>query len=163
MRLTMADKADKSVFLTQPGLEKLEKELHYLETEKRLQVAARIQSAKEEGDVSENAEYDDAKHEQAFVEGRIMTLRAMISNAVVIEDNGPSDEVRLGSRVAVLEEGVDEPVVYNIVGSAEADPLNGRISNESPMGRALMGQRARAVVSYQAPDGEIRLTILSVE
>ncbi len=160
----MVDKADKSVFLTRQGLEKLEKELHVLETEKRAQVAARIQSAKEEGDISENAEYDDAKHEQAFVEGRIMTLRAMISNAVVIEENeAPSDQVGLGSRVTVLEDGIDEPVVYDIVGSAEADPLNGRISNESPIGRALMGRRARSVVSYQAPDGEIRLTILSIE
>ena len=155
--------ADKAVFLTRQGLEKLAKELHYLETEKRPRVAARIHAAKEEGDVTENAEYDDAKHEQAFVEGRIMTLRAMISNAIMIEDNGPSDEVRLGSRVTVLEDGIDSPVVYSIVGSAEADPLNGRISNESPMGRALMGQRASTVVSYQAPDGEIRLTILSVE
>ena len=159
----MVDKADKSVFLTRQGLEKLEKELYVLETEKRAQVAARIQSAKEEGDISENAEYDDAKHEQAFVEGRIMTLRAMISNAVVIEDSGPSDQVGLGSRVTVLEDGIEEPVVYEIVGSAEADPINGRISNESPIGRALMGRRARAVVSYQAPDGEIRLTILGIE
>ena len=159
----MNDKVDKPVFLTRQGLEKLEKELYYLETEKRPQVAARIHSAKEEGDISENAEYDDAKHEQGFVEGRIMTLHAMIGSAVVIEDNGPSDEVRLGSRVAVLEDGVGAPDVYNIVGSAEADPLNGRISNESPMGRALMGQRAGAVVSYYAPDGEIRLTILSIE
>ena len=159
----MVDRVDKPVFLTRQGLEKLEKELYVLETEKRAQVAARIQSAKEEGDISENAEYDDAKHEQAFVEGRIMTLRAMISNAAIIEDSGPSDRVGLGSRVTVLEDGIDEPVVYDIVGSAEADPLNGRISNESPIGRALMGRRARAVVSYQAPDGEIRLTILSIE
>jgi transcription elongation factor GreA len=154
---------DKPVFLTQEGLKKLEEELQYLETEKRSQVAARIQSAKEEGDISENAEYDDAKHEQAFVEGRIMTLHAMIRNAVVIADNGPSDEVRLGSRVTVREDGLDEDEVYHMVGSAEADPLNGRISNESPIGRALMGQRAGAVVSYQAPAGEIRLTILKIE
>jgi transcription elongation factor GreA len=154
---------DKPVFLTQEGLKKLEEELNYLETEKRAQVAARIQSAKEEGDISENAEYDDAKHEQAFVEGRIMTLRAMIRNAAIIEDNGPSDVVRLGSRVTVLEDGFDESEVYHIVGSAEADPLNGRVSNESPIGRALMGQRAGAVVSYHAPAGEIRLTILSIE
>jgi transcription elongation factor GreA len=154
---------DKPVFLTQEGLKKLEQELDYLETEKRAQVAARIQSAKEEGDISENAEYDDAKHEQAFVEGRIMTLRAMIRNAAIIEDNGPSDVVRLGSRVTVLEDGFDESEVYHIVGSAEADPLNGRVSNESPIGRALMGQRAGAVVSYRAPAGEIRLSILSIE
>jgi transcription elongation factor GreA len=155
--------AEKTVFLTEEGLRKLEEELEYLETEKRAEVAARIQSAKEEGDISENAEYDDAKHEQAFVEGRIMTVRAMIRNAQVIEDNGPSDEVRLGSRVTVLEEGQDEPDVYHLVGSAEVDPLNGRVSNESPIGRALLGQRVDQVVSYQAPAGEIRLKILSIE
>jgi transcription elongation factor GreA len=154
---------DKPVFLTQAGLRKLEEELQYLETEKRTQVAARIQSAKEEGDISENAEYDDAKHEQAFVEGRIMTLRAMIRNAAIIENNGPSDEVRLGSRVAVMEEGLDESEVYHIVGSAEADPLDGRVSNVSPIGRALMGRRVGDSVSYHAPAGEIRFTILSIE
>jgi transcription elongation factor GreA len=155
--------ADKPVFLTEEGLKKLEEELYYLENEKRAQVAARIQSAKEEGDISENAEYDDAKHEQAFVEGRIMTLRAMVGNAVIIEDKGPSDVVRLGSRVTVQEDGMEEPEVYHVVGSAEVDPLNGRISNESPIGRALMGQRVGAVVSYQAPAGEIRLEILCIE
>ena len=155
--------ADKPVFLTEEGLKKLEEELSYLENEKRAQVAARIQSAKEEGDISENAEYDDAKHEQAFVEGRIMTLRAMVRNAVIIEDQGPSDVVRLGSRVTVQEDGMEEPEVYHVVGSAEVDPLNGRISNESPIGRALMGQRVGAVVSYQAPAGEIRLEILCIE
>jgi transcription elongation factor GreA len=154
---------NKPVFLTEEGLKKLEEELDYLETEKRAQVAARIQSAKEEGDISENAEYDDAKHEQAFVEGRIMTLRAMIRNAAIIEENGPSDVVGLGSRVTVLEDGFDESELYHIVGSAEADPLNGRVSNESPIGRALMGKRAGAVVAYHAPAGEIRLTILSIE
>ena len=154
---------DKTVFLTEEGLKKLEEELHYLETEKRAEVAARIQSAKEEGDISENAEYDDAKHEQAFVEGRIMTVRAMIRNSQIIEDNGPTDEVRLGSHVTVLEEGLDEPELYHIVGSAEVDPVNGRVSNESPIGRALMGQRVGATVSYQAPAGEIKLTILDIE
>ena len=154
---------DKPVFLTPEGLKKLEDELDYLETEKRAQVAARIQSAKDEGDISENAEYDDAKQEQAFVEGRIMTVRAMIGNAQVIEERGPSEEVHLGSRVTVQENGVSSPEVYFIVGSAEADPTNGRISNESPIGRALIGQRVNSVISYQAPVGEIRLTILSTE
>ena len=92
-----------------------------------------------------------------------MTVRAMIRNAQLIEDNGPSDEVRLGSHVSVLEEGQDEPELYHIVGSAEVDPLNGRVSNESPIGQALMGQRVGAVVSYQAPAGEIKLTILGIE
>jgi transcription elongation factor GreA len=153
---------DKIVFLTEEGLKKLERELEYLETDKRSEVAARIQSAKEEGDISENAEYDDAKHEQAFVEGRIMTLRAMIRNAQIIEDNGPSDVVRLGSHVTVMEEGSDQSEVYHIVGSAEVDPLNGRVSNESPIGQALMGQRVGTTVSYQAPAGEIHLTILDI-
>ena len=155
--------SEKQVFLTQDGLRKLEEELEYLERDKRAQVAARIHSAKEEGDISENAEYDDAKHEQAFVEGRILTLRALIGNAVIIEDKGPSDVVRLGSRVTVQEDGADQPDEYSVVGSAESDPLRGRISNESPIGRALIGQRANAVVSYKAPVGEIRLKILSIE
>jgi transcription elongation factor GreA len=154
---------EKAVYVTEEGLKKLEEELQYLETEKRAEVAARIQSAKEEGDISENAEYDDAKHEQAFVEGRIMTLRAMVRNARIIEDNGPSDQVRLGSRVTVVEEGLEEPEVYHIVGSAEVDPLNGRVSNESPIGRALLGRRAGDVVSFKAPAGEIRLTILGIK
>jgi transcription elongation factor GreA len=155
--------SEKPVFLTREGLVKLEEELEYLETVKRSEVAVRIQAAKEEGDITENAEYDDAKHEQAFVEGRILTLRTMISNAVIIADQGPSDSVRLGSRVTVQEDGSAQPEAYDVVGSAEADPLNGRISNESPIGRALMGQRVNAVVSYQAPVGEIRLKILSIE
>ena len=154
---------DKPVFLTPEGLKKLQDELDYLETEKRAQVAARIQSAKDEGDISENAEYDDAKQEQAFVEGRIMTVRAMIGNAQVIEERGPSEEVHLGSRVTVKDDGVSSPAVYFIVGSAEADPTHGRISNESPIGRALIGQRVSSVISYQAPEGEIHLTILSIE
>jgi len=154
---------EKPVFLTREGLEKLEEELEYLETTKRTEVAARIQSAKEEGDISENAEYDDAKHEQAFVEGRIMTLRSMISNAELIKEDVPSDIVRLGSRVTVQEDGDGETNIYYVVGSAEADPLNGRISNESPIGRALMGRAANSVVSYQAPDGKISLTILHIE
>jgi transcription elongation factor GreA len=155
--------SERVVFLTQEGLRKLEEELAYLEGEKRTEVANRIRLAKEEGDITENAEYDDAKHEQAFVEGRILTLRSMISNAVIIEDQGPSDVVCLGSRVTVQEDGAGAPDVYDLVGSAEADPLSGRISNESPIGRALMGQRVNAVVSYKAPVGEIRIKILGIE
>ena len=154
---------DKPVFLTPEGLKKLQEELDYLETEKRALVAARIQSAKDEGDISENAEYDDAKQEQGFVEGRIMTVRAMIGNAQVIEEGGPSEKVHLGSRVTVKEDGVSKPAVYLIVGSAEADPANGRISNESPIGHSLIGQRVNAAISYKAPVGEIHLTILNIE
>jgi len=155
--------SEKQVFLTREGLKKLEEELRYLEEEKRRQVASRIQAAKEEGDITENAEYDDAKHEQAFVEGRILTLRNMIRNAVIIEEEGASEVVRLGSRVTVLEEGATHPEVYTIVGSAEADPSNGRISNESPLGRALMGQHVNATVTYTAPVGTIRIKILDIQ
>jgi transcription elongation factor GreA len=151
------------VYLTQQGLNTLIEELSYLETKKRAEVVARIRAAREEGDISESAAYEDAKHELSFVEGRIMTLRAMIYDAVVIEDNGDADEVCLGSRVTVMVDGCDELEVYHIVGSAEADPFNGRVSNESPIGRALMGQSAGDAVSYNAPDGEIRLTIIRVE
>ncbi len=151
------------VYLTRQGLNKLKEELCSLETEKRAEVAAYMREAREEGGMSENAAYDDAKHELSFVEGRILALRAMIYDAVIIEDNGHSDEVCLGSRVTVMVDGCDEPEVYHIVGSAEADPFNGCVSNESPIGRALIGQIAGSAVTYSAPDGEVRLTIISIE
>src|SRR5574341_582851 len=102
------------------------------------------------GGIEENAAYDDASRELGFVEGRIVTLRATLCNALLIEDAEHSDEVRLGSRVTVVQNGSNEPEVYHIVGSAEADPSNGCVSNESPIGRALLGQKAGAAVSYPA-------------
>jgi transcription elongation factor GreA len=150
------------VYLTQQGFNKLRGELHYLETVKWAEVAARVRAAREEGGINENAAYDDASRELGFVEGRIVTLRATLYNALIIEDAEHSDKVRLGSRVTVVENGSNEPEVYHIVGSAEADPFNGCVSNESPIGRALLGQKAGAVVSYPAPDGEVRLTIISI-
>jgi transcription elongation factor GreA len=154
--------AKQPAYLTQQGFNKLREELHYLETEKRAEVVARVRATSEEDGIDENAAYEDASRELGFVEGRIVTLHAILYDAVIIEDTEYSDEVRLGSRVTVMEDGFDEPVVYHMVGSAEADPFNGCVSNESPIGRALLGKKAGAVVSYHAPDGEVRLTIVSI-
>jgi transcription elongation factor GreA len=112
--------------------------------------------------VSENAGYEEAKRQQAFVEGRIMTVQAMLENAVIIEPNGPSDSVVLGSRVTVVEDGW-EPETYTIVGSVEADPGAGRISNQSPMGKALMGHHIGDKVVFDSPGGSVEVEILGIE
>lgn len=153
---------EKTVYLTREGLAKLEEELRHLRTVRRHEVAERIRRAKEFTNTVDNAEYDDAKNEQAFVEGRIQALEHMLANAVVIENQAvPADYVRLGSRVTVVDaEGVEE--VYTIVGSAEADPKTGRVSNESPIGRALLGRRAGDRVSVLAPGGSFELTVKTI-
>jgi len=152
---------DKPVPLTREGLAKLEQELEYLRTVRRQEVADRIHQAKELASAQNNAEYDDAKNEQAFVEGRILTLERMIQNAVIIEEHTGSGRVELGSVVAVLTaEGHEEQ--YTIVGSAEARPKDGRISNESPVGRALLGKTVGDEVQVQVPAGILRLTITAV-
>jgi transcription elongation factor GreA len=156
--------ADKPVFLTAEGKAKLEEELEHLQTVRRQEVAQRIHAAKEGGDVTDNADYDDAKMEQAFVEGRILTITAMLNNATIIDTtpNGSSDGIQLGSRVTVVdnEEFTD---TYLIVGSAEARPAEGRISNESPLGRALMGKHVGDEVTVAAPSGLLLYRILNVE
>ncbi|MGI5835128.1 MAG: transcription elongation factor GreA [Chloroflexota bacterium] len=150
---------EKTVYLTREGLAKLEEELQYLRTVRRQQVAERIRRAKEFTNTVDNAEYDDAKNEQAFVEGRIQVLEHNLANAEVIENqNGPTGYVRLGSRVTVIDsDGIED--IYTIVGSAEADPKAGRISNESPIGRALLGRRTGDRVTVVAPGGSFELTI----
>jgi transcription elongation factor GreA len=153
--------SQKPVYLTAEGFDKLQKELDYYKTVRRAEVAARIQSAKEEGDITENAEYEDAKNEQAFVEGRILTLEQLLKNASLIEESGASDEVLLGSRVTVAEVG-ESPETFQIVGSAEADPANGRISNESPFGKALLGRSAGETVEVVSPGGLRRVSILAI-
>jgi len=153
---------NQETFLTPEGLQKLEDELQHLTTVRRVEVAAAIHEAKMDGDVSENAGYEEAKRQQAFVEGRIMTIEAMLKNAVIIESNGPSDTVILGSRVTIREENWD-PETYTIVGSAEADPGAGRISNESPMGSALIGHRIGDQVSFETPVGSAAVEILSID
>ena len=152
---------DKPVPLTEEGLRALESELKELLQVRRPQVAERIRQAREFGDISENSEYTEAKNEQGLVEGRILTLESMIRNAVVIQNEASvPGVVALGSTVDVV--GLDGNERYEIVGPAEADPLHGRISNESPLGRALIGHRAGDEVEYSGPAGPGRVRIESV-
>lgn len=144
--------ADKRIFLTPEGKRKLEAELEYLCSVRRREVAEHIHAAKEGGDIMESAGYEDAKNEQAFLEGRILSLEAILKNAVVIDNKGPSDEVRFGSYVTVRERGGEEET-FRIVGSAEVDPINGLISNESPLGMALLEHRVGEEVAVQTPSG----------
>jgi transcription elongation factor GreA len=153
--------AEKPIFLTPEGRAKLEAELEQLKTVRRPEVAERIHSAKEEGDIMENSAYDEAKNEQAFVEGRILTIEQMLKNVVMIDKTRASDAVGVGSYVTVVEHG-DDDEVYQIVGSAEADPTRGRISNESPVGRALLGKRVGDEVQVKIPDGVRHLKITEI-
>lgn len=147
--------------LTVEGKEKLEHELEHLITVRRSEVAEAIRQAKEEGDISENSAYDEAKEEQGFVEGRIQTIQNLLRNVQIIKQSANADTVRVGSQVTVVEEG-REPEVYTIVGSAETDPLNGRISNESPVGKAVLGRKAGDHVVVQAPAGSINFVIQNI-
>ncbi|MGE5265000.1 MAG: transcription elongation factor GreA [Acidobacteriota bacterium] len=154
--------AEKPIFLTPEGRTKLEAELENLRTVRRAEIAERIHSAKEEGDIMENSAYDEAKNEQAFVEGRIMTIEQMLKNAVMIDATRASGIVGIGSYVTVVERGTRDDEVYQIVGSAEADPRRGRISNESPVGRALLGKRAGEEATVKTPDGVRYLKITEI-
>ena len=154
--------AEEAIFLTLGGRRKLEEELEHLCTVRRAEVAERIRSAKEEGDIMENAAYDYAKEEQAFVEGRIQALETTLSKAVLIE-GGSTDEVDLGARVTVMERGGDTLEAYQIVGSVEADPTKGRISNESPIGKALLGHGVGDEVAVSTPGGILHFQIVSIE
>lgn len=154
--------AEKPIFLTPEGRAKLEAELENLKTVRRSQVAEAIHSAKEEGDIMENSAYDEAKNEQAFVEGRIMTIEQMLKNAVMIDETHSSGIVGIGSNVIVVERGSREEEDYQIVGSAEADPAKGRISNESPVGRAVLGKRVGDEVQVKIPDGVRHLKITKI-
>lgn len=156
---------DEIVHLTRDGYRKFESELHYLRTVRRSEVAERLRVALEEGgDLVENAEYDDAKNEQAFVEGRIQQLEMLLSRARIIEDaaaSGAIEEVQLNSIVTVQEEGAG-PETFRIVGPAEADPAAGKISDVSPVGRALLGRRVGDEITISAPDGSFTYRILSI-
>jgi transcription elongation factor GreA len=152
---------DRPVLLTKEGLRQLEAELDQLVQVRRSEIAERIRQARDFGDIAENAEYTEAKNEQSLLEGRIMTLEVMVRNAVVIEDEPREAGVAgVGASVTVSTDDGDE--TYAIVGAAEADPLKGRISNESPLGRALLGHRAGDEVEWTSPSGISRLKILSV-
>ena len=150
-------------YLTAGGLSNLKAELEELRTTRRQMVAERIQEAKEIGGTVDNAEYDEAKNEQAFIEGRILTLDNLISNAVIISDRqGPSDIVNVGSRVTVVNQK-DQSYQYTIVGSTEADPAQGKISNVSPIGKALLGKRVGDLAEVNAPAGKIRLEVVEIQ
>src|SRR5688572_6104576 len=140
---------NKPAYVSREGLEKLRHELEELVNVRRAEVAARIQEAKEHGDITENAEYEDAKNEQAFIEGRIQSVSALVKNAVIIDENTSKTHVQVGSTVKLQGAGGTE--TYTIVGSAEAAPAEGRISNESPVGRALLGRKKGDKVKVSVP------------
>lgn len=150
---------DDILYVTTEGLQQMKDELHNLKTVRREEVAYKLEIAIKQGDLKENADYHDAKEEQGFIESRIRQLEIMILQAKVIENKGPSGIVRIGSTVTVSEDGYDEMETYTIVGAAEADPTKGRISNESPIGSALLGAKKGQIVSAQTPSGSINFTI----
>lgn len=154
---------ERDVFLTEEGLKKLEFELEDLKTVKRKEIAGRIKVALDFGDISENSEYDQAKNEQAQLEDRIAKLENMLRNARLIdEDDITTDIVGIGSKVKVKDLEYEEEMEFTIVGSAEADPYNGRISNESPVGSALLGYKSGDRVAVLVPDGTIEYEILEI-
>ncbi|MCL1919258.1 MAG: transcription elongation factor GreA [Peptococcaceae bacterium] len=155
---------EKEVILTHDGLLKLEEELEFLKTHKRREVADRIKQAIEFGDISENSEYEDAKNEQAFIEGRIITLEKMLRNVRVIDGNegAARNEVVLGSTIVIRDVEYADEVQYTIVGSAEADPGSNRISNESPVGKAVLGQIKGSIVEVTVPVGVLRYEIVDI-
>ncbi|SFP92882.1 transcription elongation factor GreA [Salibacterium halotolerans] len=154
---------EKQHYMTEEGKRKLEEEFEQLKTEKRQEVVERIKIARSFGDLSENSEYDAAKDEQAFVEGRISQIEQMLKNAVIIEeDTSNNSEVALGKSVRFKEIPDGDEEVYTIVGSAESDPLEGKISNDSPMAQSLLGRKVGDHVTVNTPGGEFDVEILEV-
>ena len=152
-----------SVHLTAEGVESLRKELDHLVSVKRPALADRLHRAIQQGDLSENADYIAAKEEQGFLEGRIQQIEVMLRHAVIIEENVATDRVTLGSRVTVVEQGLDETESFRLVGPAEADPINGKVSNESPLGKSLLGHGVGDTVTVEAPAGQIVFQITAIE
>ncbi len=153
----------RDVLLTPEGLEKLKGEIEYLKGEKRREVADRIRHAREFGDISENSEYDDAKNEQAMLEQRISQLEERLSRARVIEaEDVPKGVVAIGARVRLKDMDANETVEYVIVGSAEANPAESKLSNESPVGKAILGRKKGEIVEVAAPRGSLKYKILDV-
>ncbi len=153
---------NKEIALTPEGQIKLEEELRHLETVRRREVGERIKEAKEFGDISENSEYDDAKNEQAWVESRVIEVTQILARATIIDAPKKSDKVTLGSKVEI-KNGMGEAHVYQVVGSAEADPANDKISNESPVGQAILGHKKGDVVGVTTPSGKvIEYTVVAI-
>jgi transcription elongation factor GreA len=151
-------------YLTVKGLEELESRLKYLKDTRRPEVAERLRQALEEGgDLTKNAEYEDAKNEQAFVEGEVLRIEGILSSAQVIEEvKGKKDSVRVGAVVTVVEEGTKDKEIYHLVGSAEANPQDGKISIESPLGKAILGAKVGDKVQVNAPEGQITFIIKAI-
>ena len=155
---------EKKNLLTYAGLKKLEEELHDLKVVKRKEVAGKIKEAREQGDLSENAEYDAAKDEQRDIEARIDELEKILKNVeVVVEEEVDLEKINVGCTVLVHDDEFDEEIEFKIVGSTEANSLQGKISNESPVGQALMGKKVGDVVDVETPAGNIRYTVLKIE
>jgi transcription elongation factor GreA len=153
----------KTTYISKDGLDKLRAELDEMLAVRRPEIAQRIHDAKEHGDLSENAEYEDAKNEQAFVEGEVMRLEGILSSAQVIEESkGKKDSVRVGAVVTIVEEGTKEKEVYHLVGSAEANPQDGKISIESPLGKAILGAKVGDKVQVNAPEGKITFIVKAI-
>ena len=151
------------VYMTQEGLNKVKEELTYLQTTRREEISEKLEKAIAQGDLKENADYHAAKEEQGFTEGRIKDIEDILRRVQIIKNTGASDVVRVGSKVTVCEVGYeDEEETYYIVGAREADPANGRISNESPIGSALIGAKKGAVVRALTPGGEIQLQVKTI-
>ena len=156
--------SEKEVILTQEGLKKLEEELENLKSVKRREVAERIKVAIGYGDISENSEYEDAKNEQAFIEGRIITLEKMLRNARIINnDEIDTEMVSIGSIVTVEDMEFGDTMEYTIVGTAESDPLQNKISNESPVGKAILGKKKGTTVEVSVPAGIIQYKIMDIK
>ena len=155
---------EKKNLMTYAGLKKLEDELHELKVVRRKEVAEKIKEAREQGDLSENAEYDAAKDEQRDIEARIEELEAILKNAeVVVQDEADTEKINVGCKVLVYDEEFEEEVEFKIVGSTEANSLQGKISNESPLGKALIGAKVGDEISVEAPAGMMNYKILKIE
>lgn len=155
---------EKEVILTQDGLRKLENELEHLKSVKRREVAERIKVAIGYGDISENSEYEDAKNEQAFIEGRVITLEKMLRNARIINsDEVDINTVSIGAKVILRDVEFKEDIEYNIVGTAESDPSQNKISNESPVGKAILGKKKGSTVDVNVPAGIIQYKIIDIK
>ena len=155
---------DKKNLLTYVGLQKLESELHNLKVVKRKEVAQKIKEAREQGDLSENAEYDAAKDEQRDIEARIDEIEKILKNAeVVVEEEVDLDKISVGCRVKILDMEYDEELDYKIVGSTEANSLKGKISNESPVGKALLGAKVGEVVTVETQAGDLNYKVLEIQ
>lgn len=158
----LAMSEEKKIILTYEGLKNLEQELQELKVVRRKDVAAKIKEARGQGDLSENAEYDAAKEEQAEIEARIITIENMLRNAEIINTQNDTDTVSIGNKIKVYDYEFEEELEYTLVGSAEADPFIGKISNESPLGSAILGHSTGDIVEFEAPDGNMKFKILEI-